>query len=79
MKFNIVNLYKDRSLFENGMRPVVFSQRDFEKKNIGWHRDGINVTYIRNDYKRVNFTNTTKSESGGSNLNWNTSNNNNSN
>ena len=26
VKFNIVNLFKENSLYENGLRPVIFSE-----------------------------------------------------
>ncbi|KAL4495505.1 hypothetical protein ABPG72_020246 [Tetrahymena utriculariae] len=57
VKFNIVNLYKERSLYEKGLRPVVFSQKAFEQKGEKWHRDCDNIQYTRNEFKRINFSN----------------------
>ncbi|KAL4449621.1 hypothetical protein ABPG74_007444 [Tetrahymena malaccensis] len=57
VKFNIVNLYKERSLYEKGLRPVVFSQKAFEQKGEKWHRDCENIQYARNEFKRINFSN----------------------
>ena len=37
-KFNIVNLIKPDSLYNNGMRPLIYSKKVAEQKSIGWHR-----------------------------------------
>jgi hypothetical protein len=37
-KFNIVNLIKPDSLYNNGMRPLIYSKKAAEQKSIGWHR-----------------------------------------
>lgn len=49
VKFNIVNLYKTRSLYENGMKPLL----SINKKNGGkeWQRGGTNIQYYINDIK----------------------------
>lgn len=36
---------KQFSLFEYGMKPAVFSMVKFEKRQIGWVRDGAKITY----------------------------------
>jgi hypothetical protein len=36
VKFNIVNMYKDKSLYEKGMRASVFSERHYEATREGW-------------------------------------------
>lgn len=48
VKFNIVNLSKRFSLFEYGMKPAVFSMMKYEKRQIGWVRDGAKVNYQEN-------------------------------
>lgn len=45
LRFNIVNLSKKHSLFEYGMKPSVFSMVKYEKRNVGWVRDGTKVAY----------------------------------
>lgn len=45
LKFNIVNMSKKSSLFELGMKPAVFSLMKFEKRNVGWVRDGSKISY----------------------------------
>ena len=51
-KFNIINLEKATSLFNDGQRPVVFSEKEFTKSGTGWRRGGFNIAYLRNPYKR---------------------------
>ena len=45
LKFNIMNLTKKYSLFEDGMKPCIFSESRYEKRNIGWVREGMKVHY----------------------------------
>jgi len=44
-----VNLVKSDSLFNEGMRPVMYSTIDAKERKIGWRRCGDNVAYYRND------------------------------
>jgi len=46
-KFNIVNLIKDDSLYNNGMLPLVHSEREMAASSLGWHRAGEQVAYYR--------------------------------
>lgn len=48
VRFNIVNLIKYESLYNNGMKPLVFS----EKSNRSWHRDCSAVSYYKNNIPR---------------------------
>ena len=54
VKFNIVNLTKPDSLFNLGMRPVVYSCHDAAHKGYGWLRGGSDVSYYANPYPRNN-------------------------
>jgi hypothetical protein len=54
VRFNIVNFTKPDSLFNLGMRPVVYSVRDAAKKNIGWVRAGADISYYGNSFLRNN-------------------------
>jgi hypothetical protein len=35
-KFNIINLIKPESSYNQGMRPLLYSKREAEENNIGW-------------------------------------------
>mgnify|MGYP003931915991 FL=1 len=48
VKFNVVNLGKPDSLFNNGMRPLLFSQVDAATRGIGWQRTGESIFYYCN-------------------------------
>lgn len=52
VRFNIINFIKDESMFSYGIKPLIFSQRDFSKHCIGWVRDGDKVAYFQNKIKR---------------------------
>jgi hypothetical protein len=61
--FNIVNLTKPDSLFNQGMRPVMYSYHDAELLKLGWCRIGSDIAYRANQYTRQG---TTGPEGGGS-------------
>lgn len=44
-KFNIVNLIKPDSLYNHGMKPLVYSKKEAELKKNGWHRTGHEIKY----------------------------------
>ncbi|XP_019868764.1 cytosolic carboxypeptidase Nna1 isoform X2 [Aethina tumida] len=48
-RFSIVNFSKENSLYNEGMRPVMYSKRDAQLHSIGWRRCGDNITYYSND------------------------------
>lgn len=54
-KFNIINLMKPDSLFNFGMKPVVYSEKNAEK-GIGWVRGGHDICYYQNSIKRKGDT-----------------------
>ncbi|XP_031548835.1 cytosolic carboxypeptidase 2-like isoform X2 [Actinia tenebrosa] len=47
-KFNIVNLLKRDSLYNYGMKPLLYSQKLAGDNNVGWKRTGHGITYSRN-------------------------------
>ncbi|DBA03462.1 TPA: hypothetical protein N0F65_002870, partial [Lagenidium giganteum] len=51
-RFNIVNLCKPDSLFNKGLRPVVYSVKDAAEKGIGWLRAGEDIHYFANPFSR---------------------------
>ncbi|XP_072720075.1 cytosolic carboxypeptidase 2 [Ciconia boyciana] len=46
-RFTIANLAKPKSLYGEGMRPLLYSQRDAQSRGIGWRRVGADVCYYR--------------------------------
>lgn len=48
--FNIINLRKNGSLFNEGMLPVVYSVRTARETGVGWVRTGTNVKYAENEH-----------------------------
>lgn len=39
IKFNILNFSKPDSLFNHGMKPLVYSEKKTEIEDVGWFRD----------------------------------------
>lgn len=54
VRFNLVNFTKPDSLFNLGMRPVVYSCLDAATKGTGWVRAGSDISYYGNTYVRGN-------------------------
>lgn len=52
-RFNIVNLCKPDSLFNQGLQPVVYSVKDAKLKRKGWLRCGSDIYYFQNPFSRV--------------------------
>jgi hypothetical protein len=45
-KFNIINLIKPESSYNQGMKPLTYSKREAEQgSGIGWLREGDNICY----------------------------------
>lgn len=47
-RFTITNLMKRGSLYSQGMRPLLYSERAAQEKGIGWQHTGSNIRYYRN-------------------------------
>ncbi|XP_031605076.2 cytosolic carboxypeptidase 2 isoform X3 [Oreochromis aureus] len=47
-RFTIINLMKRSSLYSQGMKPLLYSERDAEENGVGWQRAGSNIKYYRN-------------------------------
>ena len=45
------NLTQSGSLYSEGMRPLLYSEKDAQEKNIGWVRAGTHIKYYKNDIK----------------------------
>lgn len=50
-RFNIVNLIKPESNYNQGMKPLLYSVKKAEKTNVGWYRDGTNIAYYQTSRK----------------------------
>ncbi|XP_045919245.1 cytosolic carboxypeptidase 2-like [Micropterus dolomieu] len=46
-RFTIINLMKSSSLYSQGMRPLLYSERAAKEKGVGWQRTGSNIKYYR--------------------------------
>jgi hypothetical protein len=45
-KFNIINLIKPESSYNQGMKPLTYSKREADQESgIGWLREGDNICY----------------------------------
>eukprot|EP01062_Namystynia_karyoxenos_P026309 TRINITY_DN2046_c2_g1_i1.p1 TRINITY_DN2046_c2_g1~~TRINITY_DN2046_c2_g1_i1.p1 ORF type:complete len:1113 (+),score=397.60 TRINITY_DN2046_c2_g1_i1:245-3583(+) len=51
-KFNVINMEKPGSLFGEGQRPLLFSEKEFTRNGIGWVRTGSNICYMRNAFRK---------------------------
>ncbi|XP_068943379.1 cytosolic carboxypeptidase 3 isoform X1 [Petaurus breviceps papuanus] len=48
-RFTIVNFTKPDSLYNRGMRPLFYSEKEAEMNSIGWQRTGEQIKYYRNN------------------------------
>ncbi|XP_011501923.1 PREDICTED: cytosolic carboxypeptidase 2-like [Ceratosolen solmsi marchali] len=48
-RLSIVNLWKENSLYNEGLKPLLYSTKDATAKSIGWRRCGENIIYYKND------------------------------
>lgn len=48
VRFNMLNLSKPDSLFNEGMKVLVQSEKQSEEKDIGWYRAGQKISYYHN-------------------------------
>ena len=57
VRFNLLNFTKPRSLYQQGMKPVVWSEKLYKDQGIAWHHAGDDVQYFRSRLKRLNYVN----------------------
>ncbi|KAH9503340.1 Cytosolic carboxypeptidase 2 [Bulinus truncatus] len=50
-RFTIVNFMKPDSLYNNGMKPVMYSEKEAEVNKVGWVRAGNDIKYYRNNMR----------------------------
>lgn len=48
VRFNIVNFQKSDALYNYGMKPVVYSEAEARRCNIGWRHSGYDICYYKN-------------------------------
>ncbi|XP_029453105.1 cytosolic carboxypeptidase 3 isoform X2 [Rhinatrema bivittatum] len=48
-RFTIVNFHKPASLYNLGMRPLIYSEQEARISQIGWHRIGTDIKYYKNN------------------------------
>jgi len=52
-KFNIINLIKPESSYNQGMKPLVYSKKETElDQRTGWQRDCDSICYYQNSMKK---------------------------
>jgi hypothetical protein len=51
-RFNIINMMKPDSLYNYGMKPLMYSQTDAHRYRRGWVRCGTDVCYYQNSMRR---------------------------
>lgn len=44
--FNIVNLFKPDSSYNQGMKPLLYSESLAKSSGVGWHRAGFEIRYF---------------------------------
>ena len=54
VKFNMVNLSKNDSLYNEGMKILCFSTNSKRDSGLGWHRTGTDISYYPNTFKKEN-------------------------
>jgi hypothetical protein len=54
VKFNIMNLSKPDSLFNHGMKPLIYSEKKVEEEDVGWFRDWYEISYFNNGIRKEN-------------------------
>lgn len=52
IRFNLLNLCKPDSLYNEGMKLLVYSEKHAAAKDIGWHRAGSKVAYYANGIRK---------------------------
>lgn len=47
-RFNVLNMCKPDSLYNEGMKILVYSEKMAQNRDIGWHRAGTKIGYYAN-------------------------------
>ncbi|XP_071955490.1 cytosolic carboxypeptidase 2-like isoform X2 [Antedon mediterranea] len=54
-RFTITNFLKSGSLYNMGMKPLMYSEKDAETKGRGWRRIGQDIKYYKNNIQRTDL------------------------
>jgi hypothetical protein len=52
VRFNMLNLCKPDSLYNEGMKILVYSEKKAAQRDIGWHRAGTKIYYYANGVRK---------------------------
>ena len=52
VRFSMLNLCKPDSLYNEGMKVLVYSEKYAQEKKIGWHRAGTKMSYYANGIRK---------------------------
>lgn len=47
-RFNVYNFQKAKTLYARGMKPYIFSMKQYEHNQMGWHQGGEDISYTKN-------------------------------
>jgi murein tripeptide amidase MpaA len=53
----MLNFLKSKSLFNDGMKVLTYSEKKLESEQVGWYRSGEEIAYYQNNYRRESMTN----------------------
>ncbi|XP_067931708.1 cytosolic carboxypeptidase 2-like [Watersipora subatra] len=53
-RFTICNFMKSSSLYNDGMKPCYYSEKDERSMGLGWRRKGEDISYYKSNYTYVN-------------------------
>lgn len=45
--FQIVNLFKPDSSYNQGMKPLIYSEKNVKATGVGWYRGGYDIRYFQ--------------------------------
>ena len=54
VRFSMLNLCNPDSLYNEGMKVLVYSEKHAQEKDIGWHRSGTKIAYYANGIRKDN-------------------------
>lgn len=61
VKFNILNLSKSDSLYNYGMKVLCYSKTENQESGKEWFREGTDISYYKNNFKKENWQGFAKS------------------
>mmetsp|Transcript_19309 Transcript_19309/g.21879 ORF Transcript_19309/g.21879 Transcript_19309/m.21879 type:complete len:674 (+) Transcript_19309:211-2232(+) len=51
-RFNLINFLKPDSLYNYGLKPLIYSETEAKRYGMGWHREGSDICYFQSQIKR---------------------------